>query len=247
MYRSRQCAHVSRCARMRAARSASISASRYAYTAFALFRTTGRGVRVGVVLHVYQEYGFGILRQHGAQASLECWAKVDPIEHVIEATAHRVPIQLRGRVHLCFRIGGGEHASFAMPNAQERVSADREEPPATIRSRAERAPTLVRAQKRLLREVIGIGWIPCQETRVSRDVREPWKRHALKVRPCYSSSIVCEFHGQWGRREARQEFPAIALRAANLSRGSCLPRTGRDQYGVRVDIRPIARDGQRLP
>src|SRR4029450_9684913 len=47
--------------------------------------------------------------------------------------------------------------------------------------------------------------------------------HALKVRLCYSSSIVCEFHGQRGRREAHQEFPAIALGAGNLSRGSCLP------------------------
>jgi len=75
--------------------------------------------------------------------------------------------------------------------------------------------TLIRAQKRLLREVIGIGWIPREETRVARDVREPWKRHALKVSLCCgSSSFVGEFHGQKGvdARHARssQHFTACS-------------------------------------
>jgi hypothetical protein len=117
---------------------------------------------------------------------------------------------LRGRAHLGFRIVDGEDSLLAMPNAQEGVSADREEPPAAIRARAVRAPTLVRAQKRLLREVIGIGLIPCEEPRVPRDVREPWKRLALKVSLCCRRCSVItayEFHGQRGSRETRQEFP----------------------------------------
>jgi len=142
-----------------------------------------------------------------------------------------------------------------MPNAEERVSAYREEPPATIRSRTERVPTLIRAQKRLLREVIGIGWIPREETEGGRhEAREEFPAlhrmffaRFLTTHRAGVPALVPILIAAGCNYDITAVPPSPSLTTIDVSVATTLMEVGqeatatargRDQYGVPVDIGP---------
>jgi hypothetical protein len=53
-----------------------------------------------------------------------------------------------------------------------------------------------RLEKRLLRQIIGIGFVAGKQSRVPRHLRQPTKRDLLKVCVRWRLRALGEFHGQ---------------------------------------------------
>src|SRR5262249_43730553 len=112
------------------------------------------------------------------------------------------PVQLARAPNVAVWILQPDDAASALLRPEEKMSADREQPLPAVGARAILAPVEERAQKRLLREVIGVCFVPRQEARVSRDARQPAKRFGAKGSVRRLKVRVCEVHDRRKRHES---------------------------------------------
>src|SRR5574338_352431 len=117
---------------------------------------------------------------------------------MVEPVRNRIPVQERGRVDVLLGILDRLHSLRTLTRAKECVAADREEPLSAVASRAKCAPACVLPQEGLLREIISVGSVSCQQTGVPRHVRQPRQRDELKVGRRWWQWAVSKFHGPRG-------------------------------------------------
>jgi len=81
--------------------------------------------------------------------------------------------------------------------SQVDIPTDRKQPSSAIASGAKGRPGLVRSEKGLLREVIGVGGVSRQQAGVTRDIRQEYQRFPFEGLDSWgrAKGTVGEFHG----------------------------------------------------